>query len=120
MYSDLLKYALHNMWGRKLRSFLTVVSVVIGIAAITALVSFGYGISSYVDSVAQQMGNDKLIIQPRGFGPTGVAFESNVRLNDDDLKEVEQVHGVVEAAGVYYASVAVGFGKKEKYAAAFG
>ncbi len=119
MIADLLKYVIHNVWNRKLRSLLTVISVVIGIAAITTLVSFGYGISSYVDTIAQQMGNDKLIVQPRGFG-FGPALESNVRLNDDDRDAIESVHGVAEAAGVYYMSAAVDVGKKEKFSAAWG
>ncbi|MDO8556126.1 MAG: ABC transporter permease, partial [Nanoarchaeota archaeon] len=116
---DLFMYALHNMWGRKLRSFLTIISVVIGIAAITALVSFGYGISSYVDTIAQQMGNDKLIVQPRGFG-FGPAVESNVRLNDDTLNTIDGVHGVAESTGVYYLSAVVEFSKKQRFVSVWG
>ncbi len=116
---DLLKYAWENIKHRKLRSWLTIISVIIGIAAITALMSFGNGISSYVTDISQKMGKDKLIIQPRGFG-FGQSLESNVRLNDDDRKTVEDVNGIQEATGIYIMSGQVEFNKQKKYVAVFG
>ena len=47
--ADLIKYSLESLRVRKRRSFLTILSVFIGIAAITTLISFGQGISSYVN-----------------------------------------------------------------------
>ena len=86
---------------------LTVISVFIGIAAITTLISFGYGISSYVTDMSQKMGNDKLMIQPRGFGFGPPSSESNVRMDESDLEAVRKVKGVKEATGIYMLSVQV-------------
>lgn len=116
----LIKYALANMRARKMRSFLTIISVMIGIAAITTLVSFGYGISSYVEKISQQMGNDKLLIQPRGFGFGAPPIDSNVRLNDDDVRIVEGVHGVDEATGIHITSGEVEFNNQKEYAYVMG
>ena len=44
-----LKYTLKNLTNRKLRSFLTVLSILIGITSIFALVSFGLGIDKYIN-----------------------------------------------------------------------
>ncbi len=116
---DLVKYVLKNIWNRKLRSFLTIISVVIGIAAIIALVSFGQGISSYVEDIAKQMGDDKLLVQPRGFG-FGPSVDSNIKLDDSDVEAIESVSSIAEASGVYMLSVEVVSHDQRRFAQAFG
>ncbi|MEK6840152.1 MAG: ABC transporter permease, partial [Nanoarchaeota archaeon] len=120
MIGALLGYSLGNLKTRALRSLLTIVSVMIGIAAITSLISFGNGISSYVDEMAQKMGNDKIIIQPRGFGFGPPPVDTNVVLDADDVDVIEDVHGVEEATGVYILSGEVEFDSKKKYVFMFG
>jgi putative ABC transport system permease protein len=116
MNLGLLKYSLSSMRTRKMRSSLTILSVLIGITAITALISFGMGISSYVEDISQQMGNDKLMIQPRGFGFGAPVLDSNVRLDKRDVEVIEDVHGVEEATGVYMLSGEIEFHDQLKYA----
>tara|TARA_Y100000310_G_scaffold336884_1_gene422566 strand:- start:8801 stop:10018 length:1218 start_codon:yes stop_codon:yes gene_type:complete len=117
---DLLKYSLHALWQRKLRSVLTIISIFIGITAIFTLVSFGQGLSSYVEDIAEQMGTDKLIIQPRGFGFGGPPLDSNVRLDKRDSDFVEKVNGVSEATGMYVLSGEIEFEDVKKFAYTFG
>ena len=116
---DLIKYSLESLRKRQKRSWLTVISVLIGIAAITSLISFGYGISNYVSEISRKMGNDKLIVQPRGFG-FGPMINSNINLDDSDLDAVEGVKGAHEATGVYIISAEVEFDKQKKYGYLFG
>src|SRR3989344_6102850 len=110
----LVMYSLKNLRKRALRSLLTIMSVMIGIAAITALISFGNGISSYVSEMAQKMGDDKLMVQPRGFG-FGPPLNSNVVMDKDDLEVVENVHGVEEATGLYLINGEIEFDDEKKY-----
>ena len=117
---SLIKYSLHNMKKRATRSFLTILSVLIGITAITSLISFGQGISSYVEDFSQQMGNDKIIIQPRGAGFGGPQLNSNVRLDESDLDAARDVHGVEEATGVYVLSAEIESEDQKKYSYLFG
>ena len=67
MNPEILKYALINVNKRKLRSSLTVLSILIGITAIYALVSFGVGLQNYINLLAEEAGVDKLFIQSRGL-----------------------------------------------------
>ena len=82
MNPEYLRYGWENLWHRKLRSGLTVISILIGITAIFALVSFGFGIQSYVDEIAKEAGIDKLFIQARGVGAPGT--DSNFAITKDD------------------------------------
>ena len=117
--TGLIKYSMQSLRKRWLRSMLTIISVMIGIAAITSLISFGNGISSYVGEVAKKMGNDKLMVQPRGFG-FGPTLNANVKLDDDDLKVIEGVNGVEEATGIYLINAEIEFDKQKKYTYLFG
>ncbi len=112
---DLIKYSLGSLRARKRRSFLTILSVFIGIAAITTLISFGQGISSYVEHISQEMGNDKLMVQAKGFGFGPPSLDSNVRLDKTDLEAVRDVHGVSEATGLYAISGEAQFNDQKKY-----
>ncbi|MBI2208411.1 ABC transporter permease [Candidatus Woesearchaeota archaeon] len=97
MLQDVIIYVVKSMKNRMMRSILTIVSILIGIMAIFALVSFGQGLSSYVNQIGQEAGADKLIAQPRGFGPPGT---SSTPLTKDDLDFIKKVKDVSEASGV--------------------
>lgn len=68
MKIDEIIYSLKNLMKRKMRSWLTVLSILIGITAIFALVSFGLGIQNYVNVLADEMGRNKIFIQPKEWG----------------------------------------------------
>jgi putative ABC transport system permease protein len=86
--------------------------VLIGIAAITALISFGYGISFYVSDMSQKMGTDKLIVMARGISPIG----SSVILDKTDVDAIKKVNGVEEVAGIYAISSEIEFNNQKRYA----
>lgn len=99
MKHEIINYALKNLWQRKSRSFLTVFSILIGIASIFIFASFGIGLYSYVNSIAGDAGVDKFLIQSRGSGAPGV--DDTFKLEDKDLQAVERTRGVSGATGMY-------------------
>jgi putative ABC transport system permease protein len=97
MIGDLIRYIANNMRHRFTRSALTILSILIGILSIFVLISFGEGLRNYMDTIAQEMGTDKLIAQPRGFGPPGT---TNTFLTKDDLDFIKKQNGISEATGM--------------------
>jgi putative ABC transport system permease protein len=94
MIEDLFKYIITNLRHRFTRSFLTILSILIGIMAVFVLVSYGEGLRHYMDQMAQEMGTDKLIAQPKGAsapGSTGTYFTK------DDFDFIKKQKGVSEA-----------------------
>jgi putative ABC transport system permease protein len=66
--------ALQALASNKIRSALTMLGVIIGVLAVTLLVSVGDGARQYLDQTLSGMGTNLLVIQPgrretRGFGP---------------------------------------------------
>jgi putative ABC transport system permease protein len=99
MKIDEIKYSLKNVMHRKLRSYLTLLSILIGIMSIAALVSFGLGIKNYMDTLSEEMGSDKLFIMPKSTGAPGT--DDTFFISDKDIDFVSKINGVEEIMGYY-------------------
>ncbi len=120
MIKDIVKYSISNITQRKTRSFLTILSILIGIAAIFALVSFGQGINKYVTDFSKEMGTDKLIMMP-GQGYSTAPGTSNIVFTEDDLDFIKKIKGVGEATGMLAMTGKISFKDyKDKYTYVFG
>ncbi|MFP4189528.1 MAG: ABC transporter permease [Candidatus Woesearchaeota archaeon] len=102
--NDVLRYVLNSINRRKMRSFLTSLSILVGIMAIFALVSFGVGVSGYLDEIFEDMGTDKMMIQVRTFGPPGTGSDT---FTDDDVRFISRQQGVDIATGLSFSSASV-------------
>jgi putative ABC transport system permease protein len=69
---DLLLISLRTLGKNKLRSGLTVLGVVIGIAAVTTMVSLGQGASKLVQNQFQNLGSNVIIVLPASCESGGV------------------------------------------------
>jgi len=110
---DEIKYSLKNLMSRKLRSWLTILSILIGITSIFALVSFGLGIKDYVDTMADEAGRDKLFILAKGAGAPGM--DENFRFTRDDVDFVSKIKGVNDIMGLYFDVAEIEFKEQKKY-----
>lgn len=60
--SEAIRIALGSLWANKLRSVLTLLGVVIGVAAVIAVVTFAIGINRYVEEKIFNLGADVFIV----------------------------------------------------------
>src|SRR5215472_19081583 len=60
--SEAIRVALSSLWANKLRSVLTLLGVVIGVAAVIAVVTFVNGINGYVQTKVFNLGADVFIV----------------------------------------------------------
>jgi putative ABC transport system permease protein len=104
MISDYFKLAFRNLKNRKLRSWLTIVGIVISIATIFMLISVSLGLQSAVEEQFKILGTDKFFIQPKGQiagpGTTGA-----VKLTIKDVEAIKKVSGVKDIT--YFAVLPV-------------
>src|SRR3989338_11569393 len=108
-----IKYALQNFRKRKLRSFLSILSILIGITAIFALLSFGIGIKQYVNTLAEESGGNKVFIQAKGIGAPGT--DENFFLSKDDVDFVSKIKGVDEIVGMYFKAGEIKLDDQKKF-----
>ena len=57
------KMALKSIWGNKLRSFLTMLGIIIGVASVIILVSIVNGYMSYMVESFSSMGVNQITVQ---------------------------------------------------------
>lgn len=108
-------YSLRNLKQRRSRSFLTIFSILIGIATIFIFISFGYGLYNYTNTLSTSSSADKLLIMSKGVGGI-MGLDKNFKLTEDDLKAVKKAGGVYEATGVYFKTSEIKVKKQLKYA----
>jgi len=106
-HAELAAFAAGSLRHRSTRSWLTVMGIVIGIAAIVILVSLGYGINSYIDSQLEAFGSNFVSIaagSPRaGFSFTSSSPFMGTRsaiLTTKDMDAARSVGGVASVYGV--------------------
>jgi len=94
MIKDYFWMGLNNLKRRKLRSWLTMLGIFIGIAAVVALISLGQGLQTAITGQFASLSTDKLTIQNSGtgMGPPGSTVVE--KLNENDLKVIEKTRGV--------------------------
>ncbi len=95
---DFLQLSVNNLRRRKLRSWLTMIGIFIGIAAVVALISLGQGMQNYINEQFEQLGTDAVIIAPKGMGSPGSSGGS-LLLTSKDLDVIKNVRGVKWAMG---------------------
>ncbi len=93
-----IKYVFRNLKNRKARTFLTALSILIGIITIFIFISFGLGLYNYIGELSKGSAVDKIIIQPSGGGLVP-GLDDNFQLTESDLKTIEKTPGVYEASG---------------------
>jgi putative ABC transport system permease protein len=99
MLAETLKLSIKTIMRNALRSFLTVLGVVIGVGAVIAMVTLGEGTTAQVTSDVAKLGSNLLMVRAgqAGFGPAS-ASASVKPFTVKDVDAIEnQVQGVLTA-----------------------
>ena len=95
-----LRVALRAIFRNKIRAFLTTLGIVIGVAAVIAMMAIGAGAKARVAEAFAAMGTNLLIIQPGSTSTSGVqgGFGSMPTLTWDDYVAIRDEVSTVKAA----------------------
>src|SRR3989344_5138513 len=100
-FFESLKIAISALKLNKLRSFLTMLGIIIGVASVVLLVSLGAGLRSYITSEFEKLGSNLLFVVPGriGFGGRGPGGATVNKLSLRHVtaieKEVKNLVGVI-------------------------
>ena len=92
MLKECIKMAFEGMLSNKLRTFLTMLGIIIGVGAVIAMVSLGLGMQEKVKENISSMGSNLLIVMSGGRTANGqwIASGSGAHLTYDDAKAIEK------------------------------
>lgn len=94
---NILSLVLTNIKGRKLRSYLTIIGIVIGVVAIVSLISLSQGLKQGVSDEFSKTGAQRITITSK-LSVYGQATQHGLTLSD--VKEIEKLSEVKFASGV--------------------
>ena len=109
-YSNLMKIALRAIAANKMRSFLTALGIIIGIASVITMLAIGQGTKKSIQSNISEMGSNMIMINPGADMRGGVRQDASsmetLKLADyeaikDQCTYVSAVSPTVTAAGQF-------------------
>ena len=113
---DIVMYSLKSLRHRQMRSWLTILGIVIGIAAVISLLTLGQSFNDQVNQQLSALGSNTIFITPSaessgGFGGGGFSPSAG-KLYDRDAERIKRVPEVSVVARLLSIRATVGFKDK--------
>ncbi|AJE49717.1 multidrug ABC transporter substrate-binding protein [Paenibacillus jamilae] len=99
-FQEIIRVSLNSLRTNMLRSLLTMVGIIIGVAAVIAIVAIGKGSTATITSQINSMGNNLLMIYPYApyDGSSSMSFNQTKGISLEDIEALEQQKAVAEVA----------------------
>lgn len=119
MLRECITMSLENIWGNKIRSFLTVLGILIGVTAVITLITTVSGVSGSLTSSFSSMGAGTLMVSVSGSDlKSGMTTQDLTELTDmaviEGLTPTVSISSRVSHGGTYETSISVS-GKNAYY-----
>jgi putative ABC transport system permease protein len=114
---------LRTLAAHRLRSALTMIGIVIGIASVVLLTSIGEGVRVYIVEQFTQFGTNLLGVTPgkmETWGVPGFLGGTTRRLSVADARAIERVPGVKDVLPISYGMARVEYGEKGRHVYVYG
>jgi len=114
MFFETVRLAVQAIGRNKLRSFLTVLGIVIGVGAVIAMVTIGNGTTAQVTAELAKLGSNLLAVNPGQFGP-GRARSEAKPFNGRDIEAMKsQLTSVKAVTPVAQKSFTIVYGTESR------
>ena len=110
----IVKLCLKSLWANKLRSFLAMLGVIIGVGAVIAMLAIGNGAREQILSRISAMGTNLLIITPGHTGSRGVTTGHAENLILGDAEAICEIAGIKQVAPGVSGSFQVKYANKNQ------
>lgn len=107
MIGQYFKMAVKNLRTRPLRSWLTILGIVIGVFLITSLLSLSEGLTNTIQQQLSMIGKDIIIIMPGDVLDFMNILAGGLRLTEEDLKAIQKTKGVKTVVPIIFKSEVV-------------
>ena len=114
---DIIMYSFKSITQQKLRSWLTIIGIVLGVATVVSLVAIGDGVTQEITSQLDSFGGNEIIIMPYAGdmlssmgGMSGAP--SSGKLYDKDFNELVNLPGIKDGEKMVYGRADVSYKNK--------
>ena len=91
MIIETFRQALQNVWSNKLRTFLTMLGIIIGVMAVIVIVGLGNGMTQSMRDSFSALGTNALSIQVWGYGSRTASVEDVYKIADKNKELISAV-----------------------------
>ncbi len=120
-YADAVISAIQALRGNLMRSVLTMLGIVIGVAAVILVVAIGSGARAVIIDQIRSLGSNLLVIDRQAPPPDALPGGGGIALSDDDAEAIQrEISGVRQAVPVVHATVDVVHGDASWETSLFG
>ncbi len=109
----LIPFVISNLKRRKLRSYLTIIGIIVGVVAIVSLISLSEGLKSGVSQEFSKTGAQKITVSSK-YAQT--IQGSSFPLTEDEVKEIEKLPSINFATGYLNTRASIEFNRSKKFA----
>ena len=89
-FSKLFKMSLKSVWSNKIRSFLTMLGIIIGISSVIIMLAIGQGTTKQVTDSIEKLGTNLITVSITG--------NKTASITDDELADLQTKPGIKEIA----------------------
>jgi len=111
---EYIRIAIRNLRTRRLRSWLTMIGIVIGVFLVMSLLSLSEGIKTAVMQQLKMMGKDLIIIIPGELTNLATTMAGGLELTDDDIKAIKKAEGVDAIVPMTYKGIVMRYQEEKK------
>lgn len=111
-FNDILKESWVSISGNKIRSFLTVLGIVIGVMAVVIMVAVGETVQKQITDQFSSLGTNTIMIRAGAAQQAGVRTGNRRTLTIQDAEVIAQLPDVAAVSPVQNASAQVIYGNK--------
>jgi len=116
MIKEYLKLAINSIKHRKLRTGLTILGIIIGVAAIVSLISISQGLQFSIMEQFEKIGANRLYLAPKGS--MGQTIQGLTTKDIDVIEKISEVDWTL--AYLFFYDRKIKFGKKEEITSVLG
>jgi putative ABC transport system permease protein len=120
MLLDNIRLSVRNLRHRPKRSWLTIVGILIGVAAVVALVSLGQGMQRSITQEFEAFGYNVVMIAGHGEHRLGMGALLGAHTFQLDLAPIKNIPGVEAVGGVLVKTPYISAGRREGYLLTWG
>lgn len=104
-FSFIIRAAFDDFRRSKMRTFLTSLGILIGVAAVILLLAFGLGLRKYISDQFESLGTNLIYVMPGKFSSSGPAgMIGGIKFDFKDVNKLERIKILELVAPVYARS----------------
>ena len=99
MIFETFRQAIQNVWSNKLRTFLTMLGIIIGVMAVIVIVGLGNGMTQSMRDSFSSLGTNTLNIQVWGYGSRTASVDDLYKIVDQNRDLIQAISPEIDFSG---------------------